>query len=327
MSELLSTGLATRIRRSSSTVPVLALAVFVAVYSGVNPSLLTRFQLQTSMQDITPLALVAMAEMLVVLTAGIDLSIAGLMCFADVVFVRVDMDHGVAIALAVTILLGAVCGTANGLLVAFLRLPTVVVTLASSFVFGALALEVMYAPGGVVTNGGLTVTTGELLPYVPIGFAWLLIIGGLLWFLLNRTVVGRSIYGIGSNSAAVQAGGLHPRLARITAFAAGGSTTSLAAVTLAGQSASGDPRVGVPYLLLGIAAVAVGGVSFSGGAGTLLGATCGATILALTGSLLFFAGITDAWQYIIGALIIVVAVALPRASDVVRFVRMRMGTS
>ena len=321
--KLLSNERVARIRRSPSTFPVIALAVFVAVYAGVNPDLLTRFQLQTSLQNITPLALVAMAELLVVLTAGIDLSIAGLMSLADVVFVSLDQRYGFTFALVATVGLGILCGIANGAVVAFLRLPTVVVTLASSFLFAALAIEVMSAPGGLVSDTGLTVTTGELVPYVPVGFAWLLLVGGLLWFFLNHTVVGRSIYGIGSNAAGVEAGGLHPRLARIAAFGASGGTTALAAVTLAGQSASGDPRAGTPYLLLGIAAVAVGGASFTGGVGTLLGTTCGASILALTGSLLFFAGITSAWQFIIGSLIIVVAVALPRVSDLVVYVRAR----
>ena len=258
----------TGLRRQNALPAIGALVVFVIVYAAVNPDLFTRFQLQTVANLVAPLAFVALAELLIVLIGGIDISVGAVMSLANVVFATLLATTSPVLALAAGLAVGVGCGAFNGALVSFGRLPTIATTLASAFIFGALAREVLDRPGGAVPDSVILATSGELVPYVPMAFVWLLIAAVGLWAFLNRTVIGRQIYGAGSNADALLAAGHSPTRARMVAFLVAGLLTGLAAVLLAGSTATGDPKSGDPYLLNAIAAVALGGASFAGGTGS-----------------------------------------------------------
>ena len=131
------------------------------------------------------------------------------------------------------------------------------------------------------------------------------------WFVLQRTSFGRHIYGVGSNADSVRSAGINDRRATVGAFALSGVVVALGGIMLAGSTITGDPRSGDPYLLTSIAAVALAGVSFAGGKGSIIGTILAAFTLGLVGNLLFFAGINSYWQYVINALIILAVVAIP----------------
>jgi ribose transport system permease protein len=259
---------------------------------------------------VAPLALVALAELLIVLLGGIDISVGAIMSLASVVFAT-QLPHGFLVAALLGIGVAVGCGLFNGVLVAYLRLPAIATTLASTFIFSALANEVLDRPGGTVSADVTNMTSGEFLPYVPAAFVWVLVAAVLLWLLLTRTVLGRQIYGAGSSAAALRTSGSDPRRARLAAFLIAGVLIALAAILLVGSTATGDPKSGDPYLLNAIAAVALGGAAFTGGSGSVSGTVCAAAVLGLIGNLLFFAGIDSYWQYVIGALIIIFVVGLP----------------
>lgn len=306
------------LRRQGAITPLAAFAVMLAVYTAINPDLFTRIQLQTLANLIAPLALVALAELLIVLVGGIDISVGAVMSLAGVIFATQMEDHGAGVAAAEALAAAVACGLLNGALVAYGRLPTIATTLASAFIFGALANEVLDRPGGNVPVEVTNATSGELVPYVPAALVWVLGAGVVLWLILNRTVVGRQIYGAGSSASALRASGHDPRRAQLAAFAIGGALTALAAILLVGSTATGDPKAGDPYLLNAIAAVALGGAAFTGGSGSVSGTIAGAAVLGTIGSLLFFAGIESYWQYVIGSLIIVGVVGLPALTRIVR---------
>lgn len=299
------------LRREGAMAPAAAFLLFLAIYVAINPELLTRFQLQTAANLVAPLALVALGQLLVVLVGGIDISVAAVMSLTNVVFAT-QLDHASPlVAGALAIVVGMGCGLFNGLLAAYGRLPTIAVTLASSFIFGALATEVLDRPGGAITESVTNATSGELAPYVPIALVWVLAAGVLLWLLLQRTALGRHIYGAGSNADGMRAAGLNARAAQLSAFVLAGALVALGAILLAGSTATGDPKSGEPYLLNAIAAVAVAGASFRGGKGSVVGVICAAAILGLVGNVLFFAGVESYWQYVIGSVIIVLVVGVP----------------
>jgi ribose transport system permease protein len=292
-------------------IPVMALIAFIAVYAVVNPQLLSDFQLETVADQVAPLGLVALAELVVVLTGGIDVSVGAMLSLSNVVFVSLLGQTSVAAAMLTALATGTVGGVINGMLSALANLPTIVVTLATGFIYGATAIEVMDAPGGRVPATVISMTSGSLAQFVPAAAAWLLAGGALIWCLLHRTVFGRLIIGVGSSRSGIRAIGRNAALVQIAAFAVAGILTGAAAIVLAGTTATGDPHAGDPYLLNVIAAVALGGARFSGGVGSVSGTVAAAMILALIGNLLFFAGINSFWQYIVGALIIVTVVGFP----------------
>lgn len=300
-----------RLRREGALPPIGAFVVFLVVYIVINPSLLTRFQLQTAANLVVPLALAALGQLVVVVAGGIDISIGAILGLANVVFATATLTLPLPVAVLAAVGAGVACGVFNGVLVAFLRLPAIAVTLASAFIIGSISSEIMDRPGGKVSQGFYLATSGELLPFVPAAAFWLAVIAVLLWLVLQRTAFGRHVYGVGSSADSVQAAGINARLAQLGAFTLSGFVVSLGAIMLAGSTLTGDPRSGDPYLLSSIAAVALAGASFSGGKGSVVGTIFAACTLGLIGNLLFFAGINSYWQYVISALIVIAVVGLP----------------
>lgn len=313
---VLSGGLV-RLRRQGALPAIGALIIFLIIYTIVNPELFTRFQLQTAANLAAPLALVGLAQLLVVIVGGIDLSVGALMSLTNVIF-AVMIPHGVVIALLLTIGVAILCGAFNGALVTFGRLPSIAVTLASLFIFGALAHLVLDRPGAAIPQSVTDVASGELAPYVPMGAVWLLVVAVSMWLLLTKTSGGRQIYGVGSAAAGLKAVGQSPNLMRLFAFIGAAMITAVAAILFAGSTATGSPRSGDPYLLNSIAAVALGGASFAGGSGSVAGTLSAATIIALIGNFLFFAGVESYWEYVITAVIIVAIIGIPALAQNVR---------
>jgi ribose transport system permease protein len=296
-------------RRYPSMTAVAALAIVLVVYARANPNWYSEFNLQTAFGSITPIALVALAQLVVVLIGGIDISLASIVSLANVVFVQIVQEQSAVLALLIALAVGLLCGLANGLASSYLKLPALIVTLATSFVFAAFAVWVQDRPGGLVPFDVMDAVNGRLLPYVPMAAVWLFGVAIVLQLLLRRTTLGRGIYGFGSSVSGVEAAGLRSRTIQISAFVIAGSLAAGAGIFLAASTGTGDPRFGVPYLLLGVTAVAIGGASFAGGAGTVLGTLAGSAVLGLIGSVLYFVRIMDAWQWVIGAVIIVASVA------------------
>jgi ribose transport system permease protein len=298
-------------RTHPGRVPFAALVVFVVVFAIINPGLFNPFQMATSVNVMGPLVLAALAQFLIITTGGIDLSIAGLISLTNVLFVQLAMLYGPLPAVVMTLAAGTLCGFINGALVSWIRLPPVVVTLATSFIFTATAVMIQDRPGGSVPFEFMDVVTGLWFGILPAGAIWIAVgtIGVAL--LLHRTVLGRIIFGAGRGDLGLISAGQSPAFGKIAAYTIAGFVATAAAILLATGAASGDPRAGTPYLLTSIAAVAIGGGIFSGRKASVLGVFSGATILALLDSLLFFAGVSGSWKYLIGGLIIVLTVLIP----------------
>lgn len=295
----------TRLRREGAIAPIVAFVTFLSVYLMINPGLLSPAQLQTASNLVVPVALVALGQMIVVLVGGIDISVGAIMSLCNVVFASQLLHFPVYIAIPIALGLGLACGLFNGLLVAYAGFPAIAVTLASAFIFGSLAKNVLDRPGGGVTMDFYQTTSGRLLPSLPISLVWLAIVAIILWFILQRTAFGRHVYGVGSSREAVRAAGLNEKLTQLMAFGLSGLVVAVGAIMLAGATVTGDPKSGDPYVLSSIAAVALAGVAFQGGRGSIIGTVLAAFTLGLIGSLLFFARIDSAWQYAISAVIIV----------------------
>jgi ribose transport system permease protein len=314
-------------RHHPGRVPFVALIVFVLTFAIANPGLFSPFQMTTSVKVMGPLVLAALAQFLVITTGGIDLSIAGLISLTNVLFVQLAMLYGPLPAVVLTLAVGTFCGVVNGVLVGWVRLPPVVVTLATSFIFTAVAVMIQDRPGGMVPFEFMDAVTGIWFGVFPAGALWILIGSVAVAWILHRTVLGRIIFGAGRGDLGLISAGQSPALGKIAGYAIAGFVATAAAIMLAAGAASGDPRSGTPYLLTSIAAVAIGGGIFSGRKASVLGVFCGATILALLDSLLFFAGVSGSWKYLIGGLIIVLTVLIPFIGEAMRQRRTTAGAN
>lgn len=281
---------------------------FLVAYGFLFPGLLTASGFAKFTQSWFPLALVAMAQAILMLTGGISLAIGAMVSLGAVIAATTMTGPlGVAGGAAAVALAGIGIGGATGLIVVKLRLPSIVVTLAGSFVIGGAALLILPRPGGAIPEWLSELLAGN----TPAAFVLLVLIV-LLWKLYLATPLGLSLYAAGENPVGAYRSGVPVDGARVAAYAISGLLCTGAGLFVAAQTGSGDPVIGTAFTLNSIAAAVLGGIGFLGGQGTMRGALAGSLLLSLMISVMFFLGFTPVAQYVAQGLIIIGAVAIPQ---------------
>ncbi len=296
-------------RRNAGAWGVMASTLVVLIlYAILFPDLLHLNGLARLSQTWFPLAAVAMAQAVVMLTGGVDLSTGAVVSVGCVLSATVLGESAAAMTGGILLVLaaGAAIGATTGLLVTLLRLPPIVVTLATSFIWTGAALIIMPVPGGSVPETLSDALAGELP--TPI-----VIVGGLvaLWKVWTLTPLGFASASFGDNPAGAFRSGIAVDCARVAAYAISGMLTMAAGLFLAAQTGTGDPTIGTPYTLNSITAAVLGAVAFTGGSGTMRGALAGSLLLTTMISVMFLLGISAFYQYIAQGAVILVAMVLP----------------
>ena len=254
------------------------------------------------------LALAAVAQAIVVISGGIDLSVGSQMALINVVAATLmegqSEQFGVAVVIGVLVL-GMVLGAINGGVVVLTRVPDIVVTLAMSFVWAGCALLVLEAPGGSSSQWLTDIVTGSIgNEWIPKAAIVLLVTVAVIWIPLRRSVLGLSIYGIGSNRLAAFRSGVSVGRTRIAAYMLTGLFAALAGLTLTASTGTGTPVPG-PYSLLSIAAVVLGGVSLAGGRGGVFGPILAVVILQLIRTDMTFLNVNTNLATVVQGLILI----------------------
>jgi ribose transport system permease protein len=296
--------------------PLVGLLAMCAILTALSDHFLTFDNLMNIFRQSAVNVLLALGQLLVIITAGIDLSVGsvlGLACVVAALMIKAGFPSWVSALTAIGVAL--LLGTINGLLLTKLRLPhPFIPTLGMMNVARGLAL---------VISGGFPISN------LPDGFRWLgagrianipasivlvLAVCALFHFFLTRTTIGRDIYAIGGNKQAAILSGI-PVNSRLTlVYALSGATAGLGAIVLAGRMNSGYPLAGTGAELDSIAAVIIGGASFFGGVGTVSGTLIGALIIGVLRNGLNLLDVSAYWQTAVIGVVIVMAVWI----DVVR---------
>lgn len=289
--------------------PATVLVVLFVFYVAVQPSVLSLLKINTIADEAATVAIAAAGETLVVLAGGFDLSVGSVLSLVNVLIATQIRDSTGSQLLMIVVALGvgAVVGAVNGVLVAVLRIPSIVATLATSFLWGGVALLVLSQPGGSVPDQFVAWFTDNAFNAFPNAII-LLIVVVLLWLYLKRTRLGRAIYAVGGDPAAATANGIRVLATTMSVYTLAGVLYGLAGAFLTAQSASGDPNVGAPLLLSVFAAVVIGGTVFGGGKGDLLGSIIGAFILYLIADVLFAIGVSSFYTNILNGAVLLLAV-------------------
>jgi ribose transport system permease protein len=260
------------------------------------------------------LGVIATGMMLVILIGQIDLSVPWTVA-VGAMMACAAAAHGTAglvLAIPFGILCGAAIGLLNGFGVAYLRIPSMIVTLATNAV--AQGLMVLYTGGFSPQDSASAamrwLATGFLVPGVPNAVVVWVLIGAATAFVLTRTTFGRAVYAIGNRERAAYLSGVDTRRVVLTAFAVAGGLSAFGGVLLAGYASKAAQSMGDAYLLPSIAAVVLGGASILGGKGTYLGTVAGVILITLLQSILSVMQMPEAGRQITYGIVIVAMLLL-----------------
>lgn len=270
---------------------VLMYGVYVAVQGHFA---VTPYGLSVLLNNSVSLAVGASAITFVVLTGGFDLSLAGTVALTNSVIAVVGFRGtvGAVEALILVLIIGAIIGSINGYLVAYGRLQSIAATLGSMIMTSGLALLLLNAPGGQVPNAiayGLTGQVGS----VPVALIILVIYTSILWGILGYTKFGVSLLSVGQDRAAARGSGIDVEKVEFGAYVMSGLLAGFCGYMVSAETGTGNPQFDTAFLLLAFAAVAIGGTSFRGGRGTVLGSVVGAGLLELIQKTLFAVGVSS----------------------------------
>ncbi len=304
-----------RLREHRGT--LLAFAAFVVmftIYAANHPAGLNAYVATTAANKGVLLAIVAMAQTLVVLTSGIDLSVGMVLvlsnCLASTIVVGSPLS--VALGVAGVLATGALCGALNAVIVIFGRLQPIVTTIATGAIFFGAALALRRVPGGDVDPTLADALTGQLPGGVPASLALLLALVLLVWLPFRLSVTGRAAYAVGSSEVAAFMSGVPIRRAKFAAYTLSGLLAAVGGLFVTCITYSGEASAanGSTYTLYSIAAVVLGGVSLFGGSGSAVGAIFGALMFRTIGDLLFVFNLEPLWQPLFQGVVLAAAVCL-----------------
>ena len=309
-------------------IPLIVLLLDVVIFTIAAPGkFLSPLNLSVVLQQVTIVAILGIAQTLVILTAGIDLSVGLIMILCSVVMGRTAVVYGVPVLIAfpLGLLCGLACGWVNGIIVTGLKLPPFIVTLGTWSIFGAL--NVFYSRSETIRSQDMEASAPFLLWLgktiklwqdlgVPLPFlrGWVLTYGSLLMivlaiivsYVLSRTAFGRHVYATGDDPDAARLSGINTDRTLLAVYALAGLICAVGAWALIGRIGGVSPQAGLTANLDSITAVVIGGTSLFGGRGSIIGTLFGALIVGVFRNGLALSGLEILWQdFTVGVLIIV----------------------
>lgn len=302
-------------------VPVIVLVISIIAFGLVaGGKFFSAFNLSLIMQQVSIIGILAAAQSLIILTAGIDLSVAAIMVLCSVVMGKFAVVVGIPAIIAIPIgfVLGTLCGLMNGMLITRLKLPPFIVTLGTWSIFFALNLWYSGAQSirsqDIDANAPLLKIFGERFGIFGAQFTYgsilMILIFVVLWYMLNHTPWGRHVYAIGDDKDAAELTGIRTDRTLISVYAIAGLVCAIGAWAAIGRVGSVSPQAFYEGNLQSITAVVIGGISLFGGRGSIMGPLIGALIVGVFESGLRLAGVDVLWQVFAVGWLIIIAVAI-----------------
>ncbi len=312
-------AIASRLGPLSNLGPVVALLAAVVFFTTQSDRFLTGENLSLVVQQVMVVGTLAIGQTLIILTAGIDLSVGAVMAFGTIVMTKLAIASGVNpyAAIALGLLVCAAFGFVNGSLVTRLRLPPFIVTLGTLNI--AFALTHIFSREQTVSNlpaqmtffgntfpvGGTDVTYGSIL---------MLVMFAVTWYVLRYTAAGRHVYAVGNNREAARLTGIRTDRLLVVVYAVAGLIYGIAGLLLVARTGVGDPNAGQTDNLDSITAVVLGGTSLFGGRGGVVGTLIGALIVGIFRNGLQLMGVRSIYQVLITGVLVILAVAVDQLS-------------
>jgi fructose transport system permease protein len=308
--------LVVRVVSAPTVGPFVALVLAMAFFSFKSDRFLHAQNLSLVLQQVMVVGVLAIGQTLVILTAGIDLSVGTVMALGQIVMTKLAVSSGVpaipAILLGILTCVGF--GVLNGALVTQIRLPAFIVTLGT--------LNIAFALTHIVSNdltfSGLPSALlffGRTFSFAhgnfTYGVVFMLVLFALAWCALTQTAWGRHVYAVGDNREAARLTGINTKRVLLSVYMLAGLTSGIAAVLLVARTELGDPNAGqTTENLDSITAVVLGGTSLFGGRGNIIGTLIGAVIVGVFRNGLTLIGVEVIYQYLVTGILVILAVSV-----------------
>ncbi len=308
------------LRRNPTMIPALVLLLSVAAFGLINPRFLGMGALSTVLKQMTVTGFIALAQTLVILTAGIDLSVGAILVLSSLIMGNLAVVVGIPAfaAVLIGIFFGGLMGLVNGVLVTKMRLPPFIVTLGTLSIFESLKL--WYSQSESIRNVDIEANAPSLLLFgkginiggasVSFGGITLIVLAAILWYVLNHTAWGRHVHAIGDDPDAAMLSGIRVDRTLVSVYTVAGLICGFAAWIAIGRVGSVSPIAFDTVNLASITAVVIGGTSLFGGRGSIIGSVLGALIVQVFITGLSLAGVDDYWQKFAAGCLVIIAVAL-----------------
>lgn len=308
------------LRDNPTMIPALVLIISVLGFGIANSRFLGLGALTTVLQQVTVTGFVALAQSVVILTAGIDLSVGEILILSSLVMGNLAVMSGMPAPLAIVIgvVTGTLMGLFNGILVTKMKLPPFIVTLGTLSIFRALKLA--YSHSESIRNVDIEEKANFLLYFgnkfkflgatVTFGMIMLLILAFIMWYALNRTAWGRHVHAIGDDADAAMLSGIAVDKTLISVYGVAGFICGFAGWVAVGRVGTISPIGFETINLDSITAVVIGGTSLFGGRGSIVGSVLGAIIVGVFITGLSLAGVDSYWQTFATGCLVIIAVAL-----------------
>ncbi len=308
------------LRSFPTMIPALVLLISVVAFSIIAPRFLGIGALSTILKQVTVTGFIALAQTLIILTAGIDLSVGAILVVSSLIMGNLAVVTGIPVGFAIIIgiFFGGLMGLVNGLLVARMKLPPFIVTLGTLSIFNALKL--WYSGSESIRNVDIEAQAPSLLWFgqgfnfggasISYGGITLILLAAILWYVLNHTAWGRHVHAIGDDPDAAMLSGIRVSGVLVSVYAVAGVICGFTAWIAIGRVGSVSPIAFDTVNLASITAVVIGGTSLFGGRGSIIGSVLGAFIVGVFNTGLSLAGVDDYWQMFAAGCLVIIAVAL-----------------
>jgi len=304
-----------------AAVPLIVLILSIAIFGMLlGTKFFSAFTLTLILQQVAIVGIVGAAQTLVIMTAGIDLSVGAIMVLSSVIMGQFTFRYGLPPTLAILcgFAVGALCGWINGQLVARMKLPPFIVTLgmwqivlAANFLYSAnetIRSQDIAQQAPILQFFGQSLRIGGAV--FTFGVIAMVLLVALLWYVLNRTAWGRHVYAVGDDPDAAELAGVNVKRMLVTVYTLSGLICALAGWALIGRIGSVSPTAGQFANIESITAVVIGGISLFGGRGSILGMIFGALIVGVFSLGLRLIGTDPQWTYLLIGVLIITAVAI-----------------
>ncbi|MCU0957419.1 MAG: ABC transporter permease [Hydrogenophaga sp.] len=299
--------------------PAVALVLACAFFATQSDRFLTSQNLALILQQVMVVAVIAIGQTLIILTAGIDLSCGMIMALGGIVMTKVAADYGLSAPVAIACGIGVTTlfGLLNGLLVTKVKLPPFIVTLGTLNI--AFAITQLYSNSQTVTDIpdgmlvlGNTFRIGDTA--VVWGAVLMLFLYLVVWLGLRETAPGRHVYAVGNNPEATRLTGISTDRVLLGVYALAGVFYGIASLLSVARTGAGDPNAGQTENLDAITAVVLGGTSLFGGRGLIIGTLVGALIVGVFRNGLTLMGVSSVYQILVTGILVILAVATDQLS-------------